>query len=139
MAKKSYNIVVNRLECALSEILYDLNYHIAQFYTLEYEKVTHKELEDSYGYFQYPKSLFKYPRIVVSTNSYEQLKKEMSLFDSDLNILRTLAHEIGHYQDYISDNIILDEKMSEKIAYKYEDELIQEFIDQVYYVNYHEN
>lgn len=218
MAKKSYNIVVNRLECALSEILYDLNYHIAQFYTLEYEKVTHKELinhfesfeqnilrisnyltykylfchnnsstpykdgltfkfdseisahlkkaivqfrnfikkefdfpikvnihithkelEDSYGYFQYPKSLFKYPRIVVSTNSYEQLKKEMSLFDSDLNILRTLAHEIGHYQDYISDNIILDEKMSEKIAYKYEDELIQKFIDQVYYVNYHEN
>ncbi|CAG7914598.1 hypothetical protein [Mammaliicoccus sciuri] len=139
VAKKSYNIIVNRLECALSEILYDLNYHIAQFYTLEYEKVTHKELEDSYGYFQYPKSLFKYPRIVVSTNSYEQLKKEMSLFDSDLNILRTLAHEIGHYQDYISDNIILDEKMSEKIAYKYEDELIQEFIDQVYYVNYHEN
>ncbi len=139
VAKKSNNIIVNRLEYALSEILYDLNYHIAQFYTLEYEKVTHKELEDSYGYFQYPKSLFKYPRIVVSTHSYVQLKKEMSLFDSDLNILRILAHEIGHYQDYISDNIILDEKMSEKIADKYEDELIQKFIDQVYYVNYHEN
>ncbi|RIN96254.1 hypothetical protein BU005_00415, partial [Mammaliicoccus sciuri] len=98
----------------------------------------HKELEDSLGYFQYPESLFKYPRIVVSTHSYEQLKKEMSLFDSDLNILRILAHEIRHYQDYISDNIILDEKMSEKLADKYEDELIQEFIDQVYYVNYHE-
>ncbi|WP_426361140.1 hypothetical protein [Mammaliicoccus sciuri] len=218
VAKKNNNIIVNRLEYALSEILYDLNYHIAQFYTLEYEKVTHKELidhfdrfeynirkysyyltykylfchnnsstlykdgltlkfdseisahlkkafvqfrnfikkelefplkvnihithkelEDSYGYFQYPKFLFKYPRIVVSTHSYEQLKKEMSLFDSDLNILRILAHEIGHYQDYISDNIILDEKMSEKIADKYEDELIQKFIDQVYYVNYHEN
>ena len=99
--------------------------------------ITHKELEDSYGYFQYPKSLFKYPRIVVSTHSYEQLKRNVT-FDSDLNILRILAHEIGHYQDYISDNIILDEKMSE-IADKYEDELIQKFIDQVYYVNYHEN
>ncbi|MEB6343465.1 hypothetical protein [Mammaliicoccus sciuri] len=44
VAKKSNNIIVNGLEYALSEILYDLNYHIAQFYILEYEQFTHNEL-----------------------------------------------------------------------------------------------
>ncbi|MBO3063408.1 MULTISPECIES: hypothetical protein [Mammaliicoccus] len=215
VTKKRNNIIVNDLEYALSEIIFDLNYHIAHFYILSFEHITYKdlishfdcyednimrisnyltfkylfnhnkcsisykdgltmkfdsginnhlkhaflqfrdfikkelnfplkvnihitssELEDAQGYFQHPTSLFTYPKIVVSTYRYAQLKKEMSLFDSDLNTLRILAHEIGHYQDYISNNISLDENTLEKIANKYEDKLTQKFIDHVYYLNY---
>ena len=80
----------------------------------------------------------RYPKVNISTSSYQRLLKKMGDFDAELTILRIFAHEVGHYFDYISQYKSYQNEDCEKIANDYEEDMIQDFIDEVYYIYYSE-
>jgi hypothetical protein len=102
-------------------------------------KFTHKNLINSDGYFKYPQNIFQYPSIKVSFYEYENIKKDLGTFDAVLNILRILVHEIGHYYAFVNGNWYYDSTKREEDAYRFEDKMIQRFIDEVYYDYYMNN
>ncbi|KTT86710.1 hypothetical protein RSA37_02110 [Mammaliicoccus sciuri] len=121
VAKKSYNIVVNRLECALSEILYDLNYHIAQFYTLEYEKVTHKELINHFESFEQNilriSNYLTYKFLFCHNNSSTPSKDGLTLkFDSEISA--HLKKAIVQFRNFIKKEFDFPIKVNIHITHK---------------------
>ncbi|MGW7930583.1 hypothetical protein BU107_13930 [Staphylococcus xylosus] len=99
-------------------------------------KFTYENLTDCSGYFKYPQNLFKYPKIKVSLSEYKRIEKELGDFDAVLNILRILAHELGHYNAFVNGVWSYDQQEREIDAYDFENSIIQRFIDEVYYVYY---
>ncbi|PTH31643.1 hypothetical protein BU592_11135 [Staphylococcus arlettae] len=99
-------------------------------------KMTYENLIDCDGYFKYPNNLFKYPKIKISLNDFECIENELGSFDAVLNILRILAHELGHYHAFVNGVWNYDQHKREIDAYNFENLIIQKFIDEVYY-NYY--
>ncbi|WP_278925998.1 hypothetical protein [Staphylococcus auricularis] len=102
-------------------------------------EITNEKLPgNDFGYFSVERNVFRYPKVNISTSSYQRLLKKMGDFDAELNILRIFAHEVGHYFEYISQYKSYQNEDCEKIANDYEEDMIQDFIDEVYYIYYPE-
>lgn len=99
-------------------------------------KITSKNLTKRDGYFKYPKSVFHYPSIKVSYYEYENIQNKLGTFDAVLNILRILVHEIGHYHAFVNGEWYYDSEQREANTYRFEDKMIQKFIDEVFYDYY---
>ncbi|KIX90988.1 hypothetical protein TP70_04510 [Staphylococcus microti] len=93
---------------------------------------TKKSLKDCDGYFVLPHHSSDYPKIKVSLQDYQRIKKKHGTYTAVLNTLEILAHELGHYHEYINGKWFEDEIQSETYADQFEQNIIQLFIDDVY-------
>ncbi|UXR70326.1 hypothetical protein MUA26_04140 [Staphylococcus sp. IVB6246] len=90
---------------------------------------TKKNLKHCDGYIELPHRLAMYPKIKVSLQDYRCIKKSHGTHAAVLNILEILAHEIGHYHEYINGMWFEDELQREDYANDFGQKILQLFFD----------
>ena len=89
--------------------------------------------------YRVPRAQFNYPNATVNVFESKTIATPLSTFDRHLNILRRFAYAIGLYDAYAHISYAFNDPSISDHATRFEDTIIQSFIDDVYATHYQDD